>query len=881
MYLDNKKYFLQLFFISFFFLLTNYIFARDITITVIDADIDLPLEGAVIRTREGAEYTCDYNGKAVITVPDDRQTVIQAAYPGYENGILTIPVTGNTFSISLHLSGVIQGRELVLEASIPGTSESRTGRSIAVTAKEISQSGEIGIIEDVMSTIKLLPGVIYSGTFDAQPSIRGGHPGDMMASFDGFYINNPYHWGGGFSIFDPRMVQSAQLSHGVFSVRYGHTISGLLEITSKSPSPSETMLEIGMNSSATIFNLSFPFSGKGGIMFMGRFTYYDPVIELTKLLSNFFEQLEAVHYIERSPYIRSAAISGNYRFTDKIELAATAFLGLDGMGAHFINSNRTEELNSDTSAEIDYLNYQGFIISSLLINPQTNMLLKITLGAGYEDMIINGDMHYEINEKKFSDNFFIKYPYLSGLIDNSYNLYEYNRFDMSDLLFTAQGRIDYDWELKNGFILSAGLQEMYNQYKSTGDLQISNDMMFSDLNSLSYLNLYYPHLYQYLNFLTNIIPANSPFWNDLRINIPIKYSPNSMNHLLTTAGFLLTEYNSPNNRLKAELGLRLEHFYITGDGFSLGSDIVLSPRLNLDINIFRNKGIFQSFDITLGSGLFSSMNSSVFMAEEEYGLSKLKPNRSFTSVLGLKLEFPQSIIVNVEGYFKYVFDRMYIPIVLGDENFKPSPQSDGTGIVWGFDIMLQKLQSRYIDGWIAYSFNWAKYKDPNRRISMTSADDNLENNWYIPSYHRFHNLNIVINIKPTQKINLYIRFGLATGVIQSRLSDEGPQSHPVLFLNGENPYFIEKYNWESVYDESNRTTPSLPMDIKFSIFGANKTGKTRYEIYIAIENALALLYTAEGNTSFNRYTGQVDTGSNSARYDIPIPIPSFGFKLSY
>jgi hypothetical protein len=71
------------------------------------------------------------------------------------------------------------------------------------------------------------------------------------------------------------------------------------------------------------------------------------------------------------------------------------------------------------------------------------------------------------------------------------------------------------------------------------------------------------------------------------------------------------------------------------------------------------------------------------------------------------------------------------------------------------------------------------------------------------------------------------------------------------------------------------------MDIKFSIFGGNRTGKTRYELYVAVENVLALLYTAQGNTSFNSYTGQVDTGSNSATFDIPIPIPSFGFKISY
>jgi hypothetical protein len=102
-----------------------------------------------------------------------------------------------------------------------------------------------------------------------------------------------------------------------------------------------------------------------------------------------------------------------------------------------------------------------------------------------------------------------------------------------------------------------------------------------------------------------------------------------------------------------------------------------------------------------------------------------------------------------------------------------------------------------------------------------------------------------------------------------------------LIYDETNPYIIEKYYWGSVLDGKNRTSPSLPMDIKFSVYGANKSGKSRWEVYFAVENILALLYTPEGNTSFNQYTGQIDTGNTTATYDMPIPIPSIGFKISY
>jgi len=848
------------------------LFSRDIRIIVIDADLDYPLEGALVRTREGAEYECDEDGAAVLQIPDGRQIILNTYYPGYEPGVITIPVTGNTFTIGMHLSGILHGSELIIEASMPGSSETRTGRSVAVTSREISQTGEIGIIEDVMSTIKLLPGVNYSGMFSSQPSIRGGYPGDMISSMDGYTINNPYFWGGGFSIFDPRMVQSAQLSHGVFPVRYGHTISGLLEITTKKPSPTETLFELGVNTSAANLSLSIPLQ-KGGIIIMGRVTYYDPVIWLAQELSKEIEILEAVNYIRQAPYIRTATISGNYRFTNNLELSATAFWGMDGVGVLFENSSNSDILTSISSIVFDFKNYQGFLTAALSWNPRNNMLFRFTAGTGYEDSDIKGDINYEIVNIKFSNSFLEKY---SNLIDGIYyEYYEHNKIDQSDLAVNIQGRIDFDMEISRNFLISAGVQELYSYSSSKGMQQMFYDTPFSNIKDET--------LIKNLENLFLLLPFNMP--DNLIVVMPLIYTPDSGNHLLTTSGFVLGEYISDNSRIKAELGVRLDHFILFGDGFTLKSDVVLNPRFNIDFNIFKNVSFINSFDISAGTGLFSSVNSAVFDAEKEYNLDYMKPNRSWTSILGLRFEFPGDLSLNIEGYYKYVFDRMYIPVNTSSASPVVSPFYDGIGHIWGIDVMLHKIQSRFWDGWLSYSYNWSKYRDPNGVMGGTGiSGGNRGSDWYFPHYHRFHNLNLVLNLKPVQNINIYFRFGVASGIPLSRRDENGPQSYPVLVYNEDDPiksYFIEKYRWRSYLDPNRRTTPSLPMDLKISFFGGNPSGKTRWEIYIAAENLLSLVYTAQGNTSFNPYTGQVDTGSSSASYEIPIPIPSFGFKISY
>ena len=851
------------------------IFAREITITVIDADLGLPLEGAVIRGWDGREYICDEDGKAAIQAADNRQSAVQAAYPGYETGRIVIPLTGGSFTIALRLSGIMQGRELVIEAPRPGANETQTGRSIAVSQKEIAQTAEIGVIEDVMSTIKLLPGVNYTGLFDAQPSIRGGHPGDMSASLDGFYINNPYHWGGGFSIFDPRMVQNAQLSHGVFSVRYGHTISGLLEVTAKKPSATETQFELGANTSAANFNLSLPFT-KGGVLIMGRITYYDPVIALAKELSKAIPDLEIINFIRTAPYIRSGALSGNYRFTDSLELSATGFWGMDGVSAYYLNTSRTASLDSDTSADFDFTNFQGFFTSSLVWNPRADMLLKFSLGTGYEDADIDGQMIYEIHNKFFSDFFNDNYSFLTSITGQDSEKYQYSNdrlIDHSDFLYNAQARVDFDWELPHDLLAAAGIQEMFSFKKSSGSQHMSYDVRFGNLENES-------DRQKIRDILSPYPPPNS-----FIIEMPAFYSPNLLNRLLSSSAYILGEYGLFSGRLKAELGLRLDHFVLFGEGFTLGSGPVINPRLNIDFNILKNAGLLYSLDLSAGTGLFSSVNGNIFDAEEKYNIDYMKPNRSWTSVLGLRFQFLESLSLNIEGYYKYIFDRMYIPVGFTTDEPSVNPKFDGEGKVWGIDIMLHKVQSRFWDGWLSYSYSWAKYRDPGGRFGVIGYDGgNRGSDWYFPSFHRFHNLNLVVNIRPVQSINIYIRFGLASGVQLSRRTGEGPQSYPVLIYNRDNPdgsYFIEKYYWPSVTDETNRTTPSLPMDVKFSIFGGNKNGKTRYEVYVAVENVLSLIYAAEGNTSFNQYTGEVDRGSGSASYEIPIPIPSFGFKISY
>jgi hypothetical protein len=494
------------------------VWSKEVTILVEDTDLGIPLEGAVIHSWDGDEYVCDSRGLALIQAPDDRQVSIQVTYPGYESGRIAIPVQGDRFTVGLRLGGVMESRELVIEGQRPGESETKSGRSVAISGETLERSSQIGLIEDVMTSIKLLPGVGYTGMFNAMPSIRGGDPGDLMAVLDGFYIENPYHWGGGFSIFDPHMVQSAQLSHGIFSARYGHTISGLLEITSKKADPAIAELELGISTSAVNLNASIPFGGSGGLMLMGKVTYWDPFIWAAKQLSTVVdnEQLQMVNAVTKAPYIRSAAANFNYRFNADTELSAEVFIGADGVGADYENESSGEGVDSKSRMVFNWDNLQGFLITGFTFNPLPSMVLKTAAGAGFHQAKIDGGIFYDYLSASYSKDFTQKYPLLTGTYTLTGDEIDMNFFG-NETYANIQGRADFDWDLGNGFVWAMGIQELYSlrTAEQTGKMFVEMPVE----NYLGYQNVYL-HYPVYLDF-------------DLR------------NQMYNTSAYTLMEYKTP------------------------------------------------------------------------------------------------------------------------------------------------------------------------------------------------------------------------------------------------------------------------------------------------------------------------------------------------
>jgi hypothetical protein len=402
-----------------------------------------------------------------------------------------------------------------------------------------------------------------------------------------------------------------------------------------------------------------------------------------------------------------------------------------------------------------------------------------------------------------------------------------NTITLVDRTVHVQARFDLDHDFGGGFLLAAGLEERYNQWDRSQSIELNN------------------------------IWINQHWRSDL------------LNRGLQSAVYTLLEYRPENSRFAAELGLRGNHFFIAGEGFTLQSLPSLDPRVNLDFTVLEESGPVDLLTLSFGTGLFSTMPGGIQNIDSSSGTGFLdtKQSRSWTTLGGTKIDFSGGISFSLEGYFKYVFDRGYNlsdSSPMGGAFSQSTFRFDGESIIWGFDCMLQKSESRFFDGWISYSFINARYRDPQ-------ATGSTKNNggWYYPDFHRFHTLNIIANYKPVKQVQLTSRLSFASGV--PLLETVGIEQDP---LTG-------KYSRIQAYSDSSRADFVIPLDIKLSFFNYNPAKKVRREIYLNFENLLTLVYRPAGQKDFDSDTGREVPGMSVASYDLPIPLITFGIKWSY
>lgn len=834
-------------------IITNVI-ATDLQILIIDRDLGIALEGVkIIDVDTGAEAITDMNGDATLSLDNNvKRLVIVSQLIGYETRKQLVTDFSSKLIIELLMKGIMEGQELVVEVEAIGETDAEVGVSTVIDKEIIQAAAKMGIIEDVMNAVKILPGVTYSGGFGSPMSVRGGNPDGLTVAMDGFVCKNPTHFNGLFSIFNPNIVESIKFSPGIFSVKNGQATSALLEINTVNPDDGLKLNGIISTSTIEAF-IQTPLGKKDEFgLFAGfRLTNYELSLAATNLFADLTD-IEAIKSttdnIEKAPYIYDFYFKGLYSPSETFKWHINGFWGNDGIGYQFHTGGDKE--TQKVFESLMYLKNSDFFVSTGLKSLiRENLLLNTVIG--YEYWVTNNtatltEEGYEEYSQIFKDRFSSQYLALLGSeIPDGYSILLDTNGQQDIVQQGIQGRFDLDWSINDKFILQNGFGS---------NLDIINDK----------------EDYSYWTTIYNYTDPQNPI-PELK---KMRYE-SSGNNNKTIMSFFYSNFNANfiPGLLKMDLGLRVDHSYFMGeDDYTSNTYPEISPRVNLTLTPKSNNSIFTRNTFSLGSGLFNKSPFASDSFDQDLGIDnfEMKSEKYFTNVIGWETYLPGDIRFKIEGYYKYSYDRFYYNNKIIEENgvanIEPILHFDGYGHIAGGDILINKKSSRFVDGLLSYTFVYARYNDPE--------DDNIQDDttvrgrYYYPSYHRFNSLNLLLNVKPQKYFTFTTKLSFATG-LPDQVEGETTMFSAIITDENGNIQLAERYSTKTYYSDTFRTNIALPLDLKFSWHSYLPNSKYQWECYFALQNALSPLLNSLAP----------DDQKNTESFNFPIP--TIGFSLSY
>ena len=153
------------------------------------------------------------------------------------------------------------------------------------------------IDNDIMRSGHIFPGVIASD-YSARFSVRGGEKDGVSVRLDGMELYNPYHlqdFGGAVSLVGLGLVQRSELLMGGFPAEYGQKMSGVFDITTKTPNTEKILANFGIDLINATAMVEGPLTEKGGWMLSARGGYVDLILALIDIDEQYKPQYADVY----------------------------------------------------------------------------------------------------------------------------------------------------------------------------------------------------------------------------------------------------------------------------------------------------------------------------------------------------------------------------------------------------------------------------------------------------------------------------------------------------------------------------------------------------------------------------------------------------------
>jgi hypothetical protein len=171
-------------------------------------------------------------------------------------------------------------KEVVVTSSVSILQE-QSASSLSLDRRQITELPHFG--DDPYRAIAVLPGT-SGGDVSARFNVRGGFHDELLVRIDHLELFEPFHlkdFQGVFSVLDPEMIGAVDLVPGGFTAEYGDRMTGVLDMSTRTPS--EVRFGLGISFTNAWFNTGGTFAdGRGRWLGSLRRGYLDVILGMTE-----------------------------------------------------------------------------------------------------------------------------------------------------------------------------------------------------------------------------------------------------------------------------------------------------------------------------------------------------------------------------------------------------------------------------------------------------------------------------------------------------------------------------------------------------------------------------------------------------------------------
>jgi len=245
---------------------------------VVDRDTGLPLVGVEVLIGSDRLARTDAGGRFELCAGSSEPVTLELRLEGRRDQDLRVRA-GEELTITMDSAGPARFAD---EVTVVGHAVRPVEPVREVTPEVVATMPGAG--EDVLQTLRALPGVVSADDWTSRLYVRGGRPDQNGIYIDGISVYDPYRLFGLTSLFNPETVGAIAFYPGGFDVRYGDRLSAVIAVDNR-----DGTLERPFGGSASVAMTHTNLVGEGRIsaespsswLVSARRTYYDLALEAT------------------------------------------------------------------------------------------------------------------------------------------------------------------------------------------------------------------------------------------------------------------------------------------------------------------------------------------------------------------------------------------------------------------------------------------------------------------------------------------------------------------------------------------------------------------------------------------------------------------------